>query len=216
MEADLARLADMVIIVAESSGTFAELGAFSLSDNLRKKILAFVDRKYEHTTDSFLATGPLRWIGEESVFAPPIFAPLDSVLDGAAAFEERLSRIPKKAAQLESLSSSPVHQMLFICDLIAIIGPTTTDIVDNFMSKIIPQPSEELGTATLTGLAAGLGMIAHKQIAGTTYFYAKNDDALMKPFHHPYKNNLASLRSDFLSGVSRIVEFQEIVNNPGE
>ena len=48
MESDLARLADLVVIVVESPGTFAELGAFSLSDPLRKKLLPIVDKQYCH------------------------------------------------------------------------------------------------------------------------------------------------------------------------
>lgn len=43
MESDLADLADLVVIIVESPGTFAELGAFSLSDPLRKKVLPIVD-----------------------------------------------------------------------------------------------------------------------------------------------------------------------------
>jgi hypothetical protein len=35
MEEDLAKLADLVIVIVESPGTFTELGAFSLSPSLR-------------------------------------------------------------------------------------------------------------------------------------------------------------------------------------
>ena len=68
MESDLAALADLVVIIVESPGTFAELGAFSLSDPLRKKVLPIVDRKYQNEP-SFLSTGPLKWIDRESNFA---------------------------------------------------------------------------------------------------------------------------------------------------
>jgi F-type H+-transporting ATPase subunit a len=37
----------MVLIVVESAGTFAELGAFSLSEPLRKKLLPIVDKQFE-------------------------------------------------------------------------------------------------------------------------------------------------------------------------
>jgi hypothetical protein len=43
MEAELAFLADLVVIIVESPGTFAELGAFSLSGPLRKKLLPIID-----------------------------------------------------------------------------------------------------------------------------------------------------------------------------
>src|SRR4051794_3602513 len=38
MESDLAALSDLIIIVVESPGTFAELGAFSHVPDLRKKL----------------------------------------------------------------------------------------------------------------------------------------------------------------------------------
>ncbi len=79
MESDLAALADLVIIVVESPGTFAELGAFSLSEPLRKKLLPIVDTKYQGVT-SFISTGPLRWIDAESSFAPTVYVPLPQIL----------------------------------------------------------------------------------------------------------------------------------------
>jgi hypothetical protein len=45
MEEELAKLADLVIIIVQSPGTFTELGAFSLSPPLRRKMLAIVDEK---------------------------------------------------------------------------------------------------------------------------------------------------------------------------
>jgi hypothetical protein len=80
MESDLARLADLVIIIVESPGTFAELGAFSLADPLRKKMLPIVDVKYRDQ-QSFISTGPLRWIDRESEFGPTIYATLPRVLE---------------------------------------------------------------------------------------------------------------------------------------
>jgi len=53
MEAELAALSDIVVIIVESPGTFAELGAFSLSDPLRKKLLPILDQKYR-TGQSFV------------------------------------------------------------------------------------------------------------------------------------------------------------------
>ncbi len=58
MESDLAALADLVIIIVESPGTFAELGAFSNSDPLRRKLLPILDIQYQPPQKSFLALGP--------------------------------------------------------------------------------------------------------------------------------------------------------------
>jgi hypothetical protein len=45
MEDYLGQLADMVVIIVESPGTFTELGAFSLSEPLRKKLLPILDSR---------------------------------------------------------------------------------------------------------------------------------------------------------------------------
>ena len=47
MEEKLAELADALIIIVESPGTFAELGAFSISPPLRKKLIPILDAQYE-------------------------------------------------------------------------------------------------------------------------------------------------------------------------
>ncbi|MEO6390669.1 MAG: retron St85 family effector protein [Pyrinomonadaceae bacterium] len=61
MEETLAEMADMLVIIVESPGTFAELGAFSLSEPLRTKLLPILDIQFEGD-DSFINTGPVKWI----------------------------------------------------------------------------------------------------------------------------------------------------------
>src|SRR5947199_7482918 len=58
MEEDLAKLADLIIVIVESAGTLTELGAFSLSPSLRQKLLPIVDVAYQHDS-SFITNGPL-------------------------------------------------------------------------------------------------------------------------------------------------------------
>ena len=73
VEAQLAQLADAVIVIVESPGTYAELGAFANSDTLKKKVLPILDEAHAHIAiekKSFLQTGPVIWIDKESLFAP--------------------------------------------------------------------------------------------------------------------------------------------------
>ena len=131
MESDLAALADLVVIIVESPGTFAELGAFSLSDPLRKKILAIVDEPYVNHRQSFISTGPLRWIDSDSDFAPTIYVPLNRILQGVDKIEERISRIPKsRTVKISDLAASPKHLLFFLCDLISVIHPATEKMVE--------------------------------------------------------------------------------------
>lgn len=79
LEEWLADFSDAVIILVESYGTVAELGAFSISSRLRKKLLPILDRKFENDA-SFINTGPVSWVNNDSVYKPTIYADFDTIL----------------------------------------------------------------------------------------------------------------------------------------
>jgi hypothetical protein len=165
IEADLAALADLVIIIVESPGTFAELGAFSLSDPLRKKLLPIVDTIYENAT-SFISTGPLKWIDAESIFAPTLYVPLSRILKIIDQIEERIQRIPRtRAIGLSDLTSSPRHLLFFICDLMAIIYPATVDMVQFYLDQIVPLiSSSSVSVPTLIALAVAMNLLTVRDV----------------------------------------------------
>jgi len=110
MESDLARLADLVIIIVESPGTFAELGAFSLSDELRQKIY---DRARNPESHQSLYTGP--YGGSIRIcFCSTIYV-LYLEYFRYRSIEEGISRIPKAdPVRISDLSSSPKHCILHL------------------------------------------------------------------------------------------------------
>jgi len=57
----LADSVDIVIIVVESSGSIAELGAFANNEKLRKKLICLIDEQYK-TDKSFINQGPAKLI----------------------------------------------------------------------------------------------------------------------------------------------------------
>jgi len=136
MEGDLAQLADLVIIIVESAGTLTELGAFALSDELRKKLLPVVDSRYRGDS-SFVLNGPLRWIGNESNFKPTIFVPLSRILESAAEIEDRIGRIPKtRSLKISDLAASPKHLLFFICDLVSVIYPASLETIAYYVGLV--------------------------------------------------------------------------------
>jgi hypothetical protein len=118
MEENLASLSDIVIIVVESPGTFAELGAFSSSPQLRKKLLPILESKYQHA-QSFLETGPVRWIDKDSDFRPAIWVNHNRILDAATDLEARLNKVLPAPHSIKDLATSPKHLLFFICDLVS-------------------------------------------------------------------------------------------------
>ena len=64
LENVLAEGVDVIVLVIESYGSVAELGAFASNDKLRKKLLCVVDKKYKKTK-SFINYGPLRLLKDK-------------------------------------------------------------------------------------------------------------------------------------------------------
>jgi len=58
-ESDIAQIADLIILFSESYGSAAELGAFSVVEEIAAKLLVVIDEK-NHNDNSFIRLGPLR------------------------------------------------------------------------------------------------------------------------------------------------------------
>lgn len=54
----LCEFSNKIVLFCESYGTFAEIGAFSSNDDLSKKMIVYVDKKYKQKK-SFLINGPI-------------------------------------------------------------------------------------------------------------------------------------------------------------
>ncbi len=216
MESELAALADIVIILVESPGTFAELGAFSLSDPLRSKILPIVDKPYKGKS-SFITTGPLRWIDSDSKFAPTIYVRLDQILEGIGDIEERLRRIPRKrTVKITDLASSPKHLLFFLCDLISIIHPATTETVDYYLQAIAPSIlTSKISIPTLIGLAIAMNLVRVDEVkfggATTAFLSPTSPEVVEHPFHHTRMLDLESLRAMQVSVLLSIPEAKQVL-----
>lgn len=207
MEADLAALSDLVVIIVESPGTFAELGAFSHVEALRKKLLPIVDVQYRGA-NSFINTGPIRWIDEESDFRPTIWTRHEQILECADELESRIATIPKpKLAKVSDLAMSRKHLLFFLCDLVAVIAPTTVEVISYFMERIAPTvPVVDLEITLLVGLAEAMGLLRKDSIVvgggvEVTFFSPAKTEALQHPYHRIRWVNLSELRAEFISGL---------------
>jgi hypothetical protein len=200
MEAQLAKLADMVVVIVESPGTFAELGAFSLSDDLRVKMLAIVDSKHS-SDESFILTGPVRWIDRDSTFGPTIFVPFETILDCVGEVEDRINRIPRpRSAKVADLSTSRKHLLFFLCDLVAVTYPATIGMLQHYVDKIVG-PGIEI--ETLVGLAQAMDLLRSHTVDlhGISFrFYApESSSALALPYHHRRLLDLQTQRANHVS-----------------
>jgi len=215
MEEDLAKLADLIIVIVESAGTLTELGAFSLSPSLRQKLLPIVDEVHRYDA-SFVKTGPLHWIDKESVFAPTIYTNLSMVLSAADQIEERIKRIPEPhSIKIEDLSSSPKHLLFFLYDLISVIHPASLPMISSYVSAIVPTLADSaIDIATLVGLAVAMGLLRRLAISvgdRSEVFYAPIDiNRIGRPFHHSRFLYLESRRAEHASVILSIPEARTV------
>lgn len=129
LEKKFAKYSDCIIIITESAGAIAELGAFAMDDIVAKKVLAINDERYR-TEESFIALGPIRKLDKISKFKPTIHTSFERILLVASDMEERLNRIPnsyRKNVELHSAKALATceekHRLLFLADMIALLCP---------------------------------------------------------------------------------------------
>lgn len=163
IEDQLAHLSDLVVVVVESPGTFAELGAFSASAPLRMKIVLIIDDCFKGV-DSFINTGPVRWISnEKGKQGGIIYTPFQPHFDPVPDLGPILERASTNALYYKTFTGSDLAENLklllfFLCDIVAIAGPLREHDVTWYIREslgTLPTMSIE----TLLGLGVALGLL---------------------------------------------------------
>ena len=130
-ENDVAHLADSIVIFVESPGSIAELGAFCQVEDIRRKLLVFVQRRHLEN-ESFIKRGPIRVIeniDEDSVSNYPWEYRVDengvSILDLTTVEPHRDEFLEDIKSHLQARNhervfnpGNPRHLMLLISDLV--------------------------------------------------------------------------------------------------
>lgn len=204
MESQLAELADIVIIVVESAGTFTELGAFALSPELRKKLLPILPTEHREA-ESFINTGPVRWVDRESDFAPAIWTDHRVILGATEEVDERLARLPPSgSARVSDIANHPKHLLFFICDLVMIFGPTGVKDIEYYCAAILDgEPA--MPVPLLLALAGALGLI--KAVGEVPYYFRPLDNDRLISFQYKRRYiDMIGLRAQVLDVIQGLDE----------
>lgn len=208
MENHLARLSDIVIILVESPGTLAELGAFALSGELRRKLLPILDVKYRDAL-SFINSGPIDLIDRSSAFSPAIFADFAPVLDAGYEVDERIRRIKADRGQVHSIISirrKPKHILFLLCDLVAIAGPLTSEHCEYYLAQILGSHGG-WDTQSLLELARALDLLDVILVGSEErLYYRPLTDGKLQSFQKERRLELSDQRAAFLSVYQTIPE----------
>lgn len=204
LEAELAAMADVVAIVVESPGTFAELGAFSLSDELREKLLPIVDAKHR-TANSFLASGPLRWIDRDSKFGPTVYVRQDSILEAGEVIRRQIWQGYKRRPWTDW--QNPLRLLYVLVDLVSVIWPCTLAMIHYYVQGIV-MASKKWDQTTVEQtleLSVAMGLVDSLQGSdGSVYFYRTDVTGLSNPFHRLSRSSLKMHRARHLGVLSNL------------
>lgn len=183
LEEWLADFSDAVIILVESYGTVAELGAFSMSDSLRRKLLPILDKRYSKDP-SFINTGPVRWVDNDSVYKPCIYTDFNSILKIMPEIVNRIdTQRPKfyvdrddKEKTFGNLNLSRKELLLFILMIIISIGPVNEDIIISQCKTILEIKSKKdiNEIEFIISLSVALEMAKTKIINDKCYYFPNN------------------------------------------
>jgi hypothetical protein len=211
MENYVAQVSDVVAIIVESPGTFTELGAFSMSDELRHKLLLILDERFKGEA-SFVSTGPVRWTDQDSLFKPSVHADFAAILLAMPEIEERLDRIPGLGqVKLDDVAKSAKHSLYLLCDLVAITAPATVESLTELAGETFMQGSTDAlaRIPTHLELARAMHHVESKKISGIEYFY--RPDATRPPFSSSKRLSLRGARARFVSALLALPDARAVL-----
>lgn len=178
IEGDLARFSDCILIVVESPGACAELGAFANDKNLVDKLLIINDSEHRECT-SFISKGPISKADKLSRFKPTIYVDLPRITFVADSVCERIrNTIVRQRRKRISLSSfeayksiSPKERLLFLLDLINLFSPIHRAEIISILKHIYGNESFEIDT--YLSLLRAMNLL---QVSGKDFFYRLSRD----------------------------------------
>lgn len=149
MENTLAEYSDCIIIILESNGAVAELGAFANRKDLCKIILTINDSKYSEK-ESFINLGPIKFLNNQSKFKPMIETDLERISTCIESVEERLKVIEKKyRRRIEEPLSTLIRdnkksRLYLLHDIIRLFQPINRKEIEYIFDNIIENRKFEL------------------------------------------------------------------------
>lgn len=133
LENMLAESIDVIIIIPESPGSFAELGAFANDEKLREKIICLIDQKYKKDK-SFINQGPVRLIKNVNKHSV-IFIDPDFIEKNIAEIHSSIRRIKKTSIKsTEKISLLQLDN--FLLPTIFLFEPVTKNVLTKFVETV--------------------------------------------------------------------------------
>lgn len=164
LEGLLADSVDAIVLIPESPGSFAELGAFANDEQLRSKLICLVDKKYKKDK-SFINQGPLRLVKKANPFGL-IFIDPDDIDEEIDKLISSLRKM-KKASVKRGDKISLLQLENFLLPSIYLLEPVSKETLVNLVASATEDKLNSFQTTT-TALTI---LIKKKQIQLTVNGY---------------------------------------------
>lgn len=201
LENDLAYLSAIILVVVESAGSIAELGAFCQAFSLRKRLVAIVERGYyDEDPPSFIRAGPVTLLEDsdpESVIVyewlvkdsgdgvRPLKLDLASQAVGRliAELARRVRRVKKEGFR----SGDRGHRLLLIADLIDLGLVTQFGEINSFLRSLGVRLSDQRLRRYLFVLEK-LNLIRRTKDGRVTFFLAGQEAATFVDYSYKQRS----------------------------
>ena len=198
----------------ESMGTAAELGAFALSDPLRKRLLIVLGSQFENRR-SFINLGPVRWANVDSIYGPAIYVDFSNILDVAPMIEERLKG--KKLSQLHPVSwkrsgTLSAKELLFVlAKLVFVLGAVPRSHLNWYVKEIFKYDDDKEVAYSLS-LACALGLVSCTELPGyqSPFFWNEEMSVLEQSITDKEYKALTTMRTRVLDPLGQIDVYRNI------
>lgn len=131
LESLLADSVDAIVLIPESPGSYAELGAFANDEKLRKKMICVIDKKYKKNK-SFINQGPLKLVKKENSFGLVFIDPtnIEKDIGKIVSSLKKMKRISFKKSNKISL----LQLENYLLPSIYLMEPVSKETLVNFVS----------------------------------------------------------------------------------
>lgn len=183
-EEDIARIASVVLVIAESAGSLAELGAFASNDTIRRSLRVLISTDHANA-ESFVRWGPVERIKKPKrenlgIYPWRVHANGTLIIGSARPHYNEIRRfiadhidaIPKSITYNQLGESKLFFLVYWIIHLSSAISPAT---LYSYVQSLHPDVgNNDIKDKVYCMILAG--WVAKESYSGRDYFYALHDD----------------------------------------
>lgn len=189
LEKQIGALSTLILLIVESAGSIAELGAFSFISSLRAKLAVVLEGNYQHDR-SFIMEGPVAMVEEENkahggatgwysfdwlkMTKKPMIDPLRAGNVAERIVKEILDPAIKKMSDTELFRAETLeHQILLVADLVSVSGPLLITEIMEMLDGLDLRTKEKIEQKRVEEYLFILENLGHltKTRASNYYFY---------------------------------------------